>query len=91
MGETRGFGSRYLDDRGWCLAIVNGRLAEIYFDEAGKKMKLRGHCYVLRKEYTTNQEQRWIDRDTKRYTFTYRNKKYARKDINAKTVQDKTT
>ena len=64
---------------GWCFAIVNRRLAEIYFDEKRGKIKIRGHCYVSRKEYKTGREWKWIDADTQRHRFTYRNKKYLRK------------
>ncbi len=62
---------------GWCFALVNGRLAEIFFDKKKDgRMKVRGHCYVKREEYTTKQEQKWITSDTKRTRLTWRNKKY---------------
>ena len=54
-------------NNGWCFAIINGRLAEIYFD---KKYGIYGHCYVERKEYT-KREQKMIDSDIKRYQFVY--------------------
>jgi hypothetical protein len=67
---------------GWCFAIVNNRLAEIYFENDDKKKKsiVWAHCYVKRSEFTTKKEQREIDQDTKRNRFTYRNKKYIRKE-----------
>lgn len=37
----------------WCFAIINGRLAEIYFNETKKGPKFLGHCYVEKSEYTT--------------------------------------
>lgn len=66
---------------GWCFAIVNGKLAEIYFanDHKKKKTTVWGHCYVKRSEFTTKKEQREIDQDTKKNLFTYRSKKYTRK------------
>ena len=49
----------------WCFAILNNRLAEIYFEE-GKNNKLHiwGHCYVQEEEYITRKEQAWIKEDT---------------------------
>lgn len=68
---------------GWCFAIVNNKLAEIFFENDDKKKKstVWGHCYVKRNEYTTKREQRRIDKDIKNAVFTYRNKKYIRKEI----------
>ncbi|MDP3995034.1 MAG: hypothetical protein Q8P78_00275 [bacterium] len=57
----------------WSFAIVNGRLAEVHFDD---RKRIYGHCYVVREEYKTKQELRWIDEDTKRLRIVYRNKKY---------------
>lgn len=62
---------------GWCFAIVNNRLAEIYFDKKKNgKPKIWAHCYVKREEYETKQEQKWIEQDTQRVRVVYRNKKY---------------
>ncbi|MDO8558959.1 MAG: hypothetical protein Q7R84_01375 [bacterium] len=55
-------------NNGWCFATVNGRLAEIYFKE---KYGIYGHCYVKRKEYSKG-EQKIIDSDIQKYSFTYR-------------------
>lgn len=62
----------------WCFAIINGRLAELFFDreEDEKEPKILGHCYVSKSEYKTKREQRMIEKDTERYRFSYRNKKY---------------
>ena len=46
---------------GWCFALVNGRLAEIFFD---RKFGIWGYCCVKRKEYN-KREQRMIDADIK--------------------------
>ena len=68
---------------GWCFAIINNRLGEIFFENDHKKKKsfIWGHCYVKRSEYKTKREQRQIDADIKKYRITYRNKKYTRKEI----------
>ncbi|MBI2591726.1 MAG: hypothetical protein HYW34_03560 [Candidatus Brennerbacteria bacterium] len=56
-------------NNGWCFAIVNGRLAEIYFQ---KKYGAYGHCYVKRKKYRSKKEQKMIDADIKKFQFIYR-------------------
>ncbi|MEK7164439.1 MAG: hypothetical protein AAB779_00670 [Patescibacteria group bacterium] len=58
----------------WSFAIVNNRLAEIFFDE--KTKKIFAHCYVDRKNYKTKQEQKTITEDIKKVRITWRNKKY---------------
>ena len=62
----------------WSFALINGRLAEIFFEreESKKEPKVIGHCYVSADEYKTKYEQKWIERDTKRYQLSYRNKTY---------------
>lgn len=65
----------------WCFAIINGKLAEIYFEPRKKKEpKVFGHCYVRKEDYKTKKEQKYIREDTAKYQFSYRNKIY--KDIN---------
>lgn len=45
----------------WCFAIVNNKLAEIFFDEKKNgQAKIWGHCYVRQEEYETKTEQKWI-------------------------------
>ena len=62
---------------GWCFAIVNGKLAEIFFrHKKNGDPIMEGLCYVKESEYTTKRERQQIKIDTKRYHFTYRNKKY---------------
>lgn len=63
------------DELGWCFAIINGRLAELHFDTKTKKPW--AHCYVKEEEYTTKKEKRYIEEDTKKARFSYRNGKYA--------------
>ncbi|MEK7567610.1 MAG: hypothetical protein AAB513_01665 [Patescibacteria group bacterium] len=67
---------------GWCFAIVNNRLAEVYFDndDKNKKSNIWAHCYVKKSEYKTKREQKMILEDTKKCKFSYRNKKYKRVD-----------
>lgn len=64
----------------WCFAKINGRLAEIYFDEAGKNSKglpkIWGHCYINYKTFKTKEEKKWIMEDTAKYQFSYRNDFY---------------
>jgi len=61
----------------WCFAKINNQLSEIFFDENknGEKAIL-GHCDVEAKEYKTKKEKEWIRKDTKKFVFSYENKKY---------------
>lgn len=57
----------------WSFALVNNKLAEIYFENGKDNMpEMLGHCYVKEKEYPTKKEKKWILEDTKRYKFSYR-------------------
>ena len=60
----------------WCFAKVNGKLAEIYFENSRKKLKISGFCYVDRKSFKTVKEKKWIKEDAAKYKFVYRNRKY---------------
>ena len=60
----------------WCFALINNRLAEIFFEKCGRKIKILAHCYVKREEYKTKKELCWIDRETKKFRLSYRNKHY---------------
>ena len=57
---------------GWCFAIVNGKLAEIHFK---KGLGMWGHAYVKREEFSKT-EQKMIDKDIKKYVFSYRKGHY---------------
>lgn len=59
----------------WCFALINGRLAEIYFIVGGGVKGIYAHCYVKRSEFN-KRENREIDRDIKKHRLVYRNKKY---------------
>ena len=61
---------------GWCFAIVNGKLAEIFFERKKGKLLFLGHAYISESEYKTKKEKQWIKSDTKKYNFNYRKDKY---------------
>ncbi len=63
----------------WSFALINGRLAEIYFEEKAGKIKFFGHCYVKREDYKTKQEQKQIDKDVRHLKLVYRRGNYTRK------------
>jgi len=56
----------------WCFAIVNGRLAEIFFERKNGKMEFLGHAYVKKSEYKTKKEKKWIKEDTEKFKLVYR-------------------
>lgn len=60
----------------WSFAIINGRLAEIFFERKKGKFSIDAHCYVKESEYKTKKEKGWIQRDTQKNQFTYRKGKY---------------
>ncbi|MFA5820793.1 MAG: hypothetical protein WC873_01670 [Candidatus Gracilibacteria bacterium] len=60
----------------WSFAIVNGQLAEIFWEREEGKLSPHGHAYVKRSEYRTKQEQRYIDKDIEKYRFVYRKGEY---------------
>jgi len=60
----------------WSFAIVNNKLAEIYFRHGKKNSRIYAHCYVRREEYETKVEQKWIKEDTEHLCFRYRKGKY---------------
>ncbi len=60
----------------WCFAIINGKLAEVYFEKK-KNIKFLGHCFVKKSEFLTKREQQQIKVDTKKVRLTYKDEKYA--------------
>ena len=60
----------------WVFAIINGRLAELFFEKKKGRPYLLAHAYVKASHYKTAHEKRMIRKDTKKYRFTYRNKQY---------------
>lgn len=63
---------------GWSFAIINNKLAEIYFEKKRGKIKFLGHCYVKKSEYKLKDEKGWIRKDTAKFRFVYRNGDYRR-------------
>jgi len=65
---------------GWCFAIVNNRLAEIYFERVrNHEPEIWAHCYVKRADFKTKTEQKEIAKDTEHLKIVYRNKRYYRR------------
>ncbi len=60
----------------WCFATVNGKLAEIFFKKAKKKISILGYAYVKKSEYKTKKEKAWIEKDIKKFKLVYRNGVY---------------
>lgn len=73
--KTKKIKNPFKGETGWCFAIVNGRLAEIFFDVGGGVEGIHGHCYVNRNEYNAK-ERKEIDIDIKKHHLVYRNKRY---------------
>lgn len=69
----------------WCFALINKRLAEIFFKEKNGEISMEGHCYVKANEYKTKTEKRQIKQDTVKHQFIYRNGRY--KDQNGKILK----
>jgi len=68
---------RFSKTDGWCFALVNGRLAEIWWrKKKNGEREVVAHGYVQRKWFKTKKELVMIESDTKRHRFSYRNQKY---------------
>ncbi len=68
----------------WCFAIINNKLAEVYFEKKNGEVKFLGHCYIKKSEYKSKKEKAWIEKDTTRVKLIYRNGVYKEKLINLK-------
>lgn len=62
----------------WSFAIINNKLAEIYFERTKGELKFLGHCYVKKEEFKTKKEQRMIREDIVNNQLIYRSSKYKR-------------
>lgn len=62
----------------WSFAIINNKLAEIYFERTNGKLKFLGHCYIKKEEYKTKKEQIMMEEDILNTQLIYRNGKYKR-------------
>lgn len=61
----------------WCFAIINNKLAEVFFEKKKNgKPEFQNHCYVKKEDYKTKQEQKWIEKDTKKVKLVYRKGEY---------------
>lgn len=65
---------------GWCFAIINNRLAEIFFEKNKSGIKFLGYCYVKENEYKLKKEKEWIKKDIVKHYFIYRNGIYKNSD-----------
>lgn len=64
----------------WCFAIINNRLAEIFFKgKSSNSIKIFGHAYVDKSEYSGKIEKKWIAKDIKKLKFSYRKGTYKSK------------
>ena len=63
----------------WCFGKVNGKLAEVFFEDKHGKSVPYAHCFVQKEEYETKQEKKWIEKDLKRVNLTFKNKIYTSK------------
>lgn len=69
---------------GWCFAIVNGKLAEIFFERKKGKLYFLGHCYVKKEKYKTKQEINWVKKDTEKFNFSYQKGEYIDNNLGKK-------
>jgi len=60
----------------WCFAIINSKLAEVYFERRYGKIKYLGHCYINKSEHKTKKEKDYIKNDTQHMKIVYRNGSY---------------
>mgnify|MGYP001584870719 CR=1 FL=1 len=62
---------------GWCFALLNSKLAEIFFHKnKDGQATIYAHCYVKTEDYTTKKERAWVEKDISRFRVTYRRGKY---------------
>ncbi len=62
---------------GWCFALLNSKLAEIFFHKnKDGQATIYAHCYVKKEEYTTKKERAWIEKDISRFRVTYHRGNY---------------
>lgn len=65
-------------ETGWCFAIINGRLGEIFFQAGKGACGIWAHSYIERKEFT-KRAQKTMDKDIEKHRLTYRKGRYRRK------------
>ena len=65
----------------WCFAMINGRLAHVFFDVGKDGNKhIFAHSYIKASELRTRREKEMMKNDVKKTRLSYRNKKYRRLD-----------
>ncbi len=62
----------------WSFAIINSKLAEVYFERTKGKPKFLGHCYVKKEEFRSKKEKKMIEMDIVNNQLVYRNGQYKR-------------
>lgn len=55
----------------WSFGLVNGKLAEVFFEKRRGEIVPYAHAYVMESEYTTKREKRWIQEDTEKVKLTF--------------------
>ncbi|OGH16936.1 MAG: hypothetical protein A3C22_02135 [Candidatus Levybacteria bacterium RIFCSPHIGHO2_02_FULL_37_10] len=60
----------------WSFALVNNKLAEVFFERKRGENIFFGHAYVKESEYATRREKRWIKEDATKVRLVYRKGKY---------------
>ena len=66
-----------MNDMDWCFGKVNGKLAEVYFENKRGKSVPCAHCFVQREEYKTKKEQKMIEEDIKKVNLSFKNNVYS--------------
>ncbi len=44
----------------WSFALVNGKLAEVFFERQKGELRFIGHCYVKESDYKTDKEKNML-------------------------------
>ncbi|MCX6704825.1 MAG: hypothetical protein NT162_00595 [Candidatus Woesebacteria bacterium] len=61
----------------WCFGKVNGKFAEVFFENKHGKSIPYAHCFVGESNYETKQEKKWIEQDLKRVNLSFKKNKYS--------------
>ncbi|TSC86402.1 MAG: Uncharacterized protein G01um101416_675 [Microgenomates group bacterium Gr01-1014_16] len=60
----------------WSFAIINNKLAEVFFDKTRNGINFHNHCYVKKSEYTNKEELKQLEKDIQKVRLTYKNHQY---------------
>lgn len=69
--------SAKMNNMNWSFGKVNGKLAEVYFENKRGKSVPCAHCFAQKEEYKTKEEQRWIEKDIKKVNLIFKNNVYS--------------